>query len=85
MSQSPAPRRSSTPEKVAIRSCAFAIYMDRQKDERECGVTIACTTKQFYTEKNLNLRLLGVDVRQKEERECGVTIACTTTQFYIEK
>merc|ERR1711988_166165 len=24
---------------------------DRQKEERECGVTIACTTKEFYTEK----------------------------------
>merc|ERR1719313_3237437 len=25
--------------------------MDRQKEERERGVTIACTTKEFYTEK----------------------------------
>ena len=24
---------------------------DRQKEERERGVTIACTTKEFYTEK----------------------------------
>merc|ERR1712141_92840 len=30
---------------------AFAFYMDRQKEERERGVTIACTTKEFYTEK----------------------------------
>merc|ERR1712154_594267 len=30
---------------------AFAFYMDRQKEERERGVTIACTTKEFYTDK----------------------------------
>merc|ERR1711935_1067041 len=32
-------------------SFAFAFFMDRQKEERERGVTIACTTKEFYTEK----------------------------------
>merc|ERR1712072_1448023 len=32
-------------------SFAFAFYMDRQKEERERGVTIACTTKEFFTEK----------------------------------
>jgi len=32
-------------------SFAFAFYMDRQKEERARGVTIACTTKEFYTEK----------------------------------
>lgn len=32
-------------------SFAFAFYMDRQKDERERGVTISCTTKEFFTEK----------------------------------
>jgi len=31
-------------------SFAFAFYMDRQKDERERGVTISCTTKEFFTE-----------------------------------
>lgn len=31
-------------------SFAFAFYMDRQKDERERGVTIAVTTKEFFTE-----------------------------------
>jgi len=31
-------------------SFAFAFYMDRQKDERERGVTIACTTKEFFTD-----------------------------------
>ena len=31
-------------------SFAFAFYMDRQKDERERGVTIQCTTKEFFTE-----------------------------------
>ena len=25
--------------------------MDRQKEERECGVAIACATKEFYTAK----------------------------------
>lgn len=33
------------------QSFAFAFYMDRQKEERERGVTIACTTKEFFTDK----------------------------------
>jgi len=32
-------------------SFAFAFYMDRTKEERARGVTIACTTKEFYTSK----------------------------------
>eukprot|EP00200_Dunaliella_tertiolecta_P006738 CAMPEP_0202337266 /NCGR_PEP_ID=MMETSP1126-20121109/8_1 /ASSEMBLY_ACC=CAM_ASM_000457 /TAXON_ID=3047 /ORGANISM="Dunaliella tertiolecta, Strain CCMP1320" /LENGTH=463 /DNA_ID=CAMNT_0048927405 /DNA_START=82 /DNA_END=1473 /DNA_ORIENTATION=- len=32
-------------------SFAFAFYMDTQKEERARGVTIACTTKEFFTEK----------------------------------
>jgi elongation factor 1-alpha len=32
-------------------SFAFAFYMDKTKEERTRGVTIACTTKEFYTEK----------------------------------
>jgi len=32
-------------------SFCFAFFMDRQKDERERGITIACTTKEFFTEK----------------------------------
>jgi elongation factor 1-alpha len=36
-------------EKLGKSSFAFAFYMDRQKDERERGVTISCTTKEFYT------------------------------------
>jgi len=32
-------------------SFAFAFFMDRSKDERARGVTIACTTKEFFTEK----------------------------------
>jgi elongation factor 1-alpha len=35
---------------VGKSSFAFAFYMDRQKEERERGVTIACTTKEFFTE-----------------------------------
>jgi len=31
-------------------SFAFAFYMDRQKEERDRGVTIACTTKEFFTD-----------------------------------
>jgi len=36
-------------EVLGKQSFAFAFYMDRQKDERERGVTIACTTKEFNT------------------------------------
>eukprot|EP00798_Chlamydomonas_sp_ICE-L_P005975 gene5975-5261_t len=32
-------------------SFAFAFYMDTQKEERARGVTISCTTKEFFTEK----------------------------------
>merc|ERR1712225_144509 len=38
-------------EALGKASFAFAFYMDRQKEERERGVTIACTTKEFFTEK----------------------------------
>merc|ERR1712060_722024 len=38
-------------ERLGKGSFAFAFYMDRQKEERERGVRIACTTKEFYTEK----------------------------------
>merc|ERR1719235_2102253 len=31
-------------------SFSFAFYMDTQKDERERGVTISCTTKEFFTD-----------------------------------
>jgi elongation factor 1-alpha len=34
---------------IGKSSFAFAFYMDRQKEERERGVTIACTTKEFFT------------------------------------
>ena len=43
----------STPQEEASAlvksSFAFAFYMDRQKEERERGVTISCTTKEFFT------------------------------------
>eukprot|EP00959_Pyramimonas_sp_CCMP1952_P326559 6835711-Pyramimonas_sp.AAC.1 len=32
-------------------SIAFTFYTDSQKEEHECGVTSACTTQDFYTEK----------------------------------
>jgi elongation factor 1-alpha len=31
-------------------SFAFAFYMDTQKEEQERGVTISCTTKEFFTD-----------------------------------
>jgi len=31
-------------------SFAFAFFMDRQKEERDRGVTITCTTKEFFTD-----------------------------------
>jgi elongation factor 1-alpha len=37
-------------ERLGKGSFAFAFYMDRQKEERERGVTIQCTTKEFFTE-----------------------------------
>jgi len=37
--------------RLGMQSFAFAFYMDRQKEERERGVTISCTTKEFFTEK----------------------------------
>lgn len=37
-------------DRLGKGSFAFAFYMDRQKEERERGVTIACTTKEFFTE-----------------------------------
>jgi elongation factor 1-alpha len=38
-------------EVLGKASFAFAFYMDRQKDERERGVTISCTTKEFFTDQ----------------------------------
>jgi elongation factor 1-alpha len=37
-------------ERIGKGSFAFAFYMDTQKDERERGVTIKCTTKEFFTD-----------------------------------
>eukprot|EP01125_Pyxidicula_operculata_P012796 TRINITY_DN420_c0_g1_i2.p1 TRINITY_DN420_c0_g1~~TRINITY_DN420_c0_g1_i2.p1 ORF type:complete len:463 (+),score=133.11 TRINITY_DN420_c0_g1_i2:49-1437(+) len=37
-------------DRLGKGSFAFAFYMDTQKEERERGVTIACTTKEFFTE-----------------------------------
>jgi len=38
-------------ERLGKASFAFAFFMDRQKEERERGVTISVTTKEFFTEK----------------------------------
>merc|ERR1711966_107546 len=38
-------------DRLGKGSFAFAFYMDTQKDERGRGVTIKCTTKEFFTEK----------------------------------
>lgn len=37
-------------EEAGKSSFAFAFYMDTQKEERERGVTIACNTKEFFTD-----------------------------------
>merc|ERR1712093_59939 len=44
-------------EALGKSSFAFAFYMDRQKDERERGVTISCTTKEFFT-KNYHYTII---------------------------
>jgi len=36
--------------KIGKGSFAFAFFMDRQKEERDRGVTISCTTKEFFTD-----------------------------------
>jgi elongation factor 1-alpha len=38
-------------DQLGKSSFAFAFFMDRQKEERERGVTISCTTKEFFTPK----------------------------------
>merc|ERR1712046_401523 len=38
-------------DRLGKSSFAFAFYMDTQKEERERGVTIKCTTKEFFTDK----------------------------------
>eukprot|EP00928_Gymnodinium_smaydae_P008741 TRINITY_DN13205_c0_g1_i1.p1 TRINITY_DN13205_c0_g1~~TRINITY_DN13205_c0_g1_i1.p1 ORF type:complete len:474 (+),score=93.44 TRINITY_DN13205_c0_g1_i1:29-1450(+) len=41
----------SEAERLGKGSFAFAFFMDRQREERERGLTIACTTKEFYTSR----------------------------------
>merc|ERR1711862_322863 len=48
--------RTLTKLKAEAEACgkasfAFAFFMDKSKDERARGVTIACTTKEFFTDK----------------------------------
>jgi len=38
-------------ENLGKASFAFAFFMDRQKEERERGVTITCCTKEFFTDR----------------------------------
>jgi len=45
-------------DRLGKGSFAFAFYMDRQKEERERGVTISCTTKEFFTESK---HFTGID------------------------
>merc|ERR1711953_1244955 len=42
---------------VGKGSFAFAFFMDKSKDERARGVTIACTTKEFFT-KNYHYTII---------------------------
>ena len=37
-------------ELLGKQSFEFAFFMDKQKEERERGVTITCTTKEFFTD-----------------------------------
>jgi elongation factor 1-alpha len=37
-------------DRLGKSSFAFAFYMDNQKAERERGITIACNTKEFYSD-----------------------------------
>lgn len=37
-------------DRLGKGSFAFAFYMDRQEEERRRGVTISCTTKEFFTD-----------------------------------
>ena len=36
--------------RLGKQSFEFAFFMDKQKEERERGVTISCTTKEFFTD-----------------------------------
>lgn len=38
-------------DRLGKSSFYFAFFMDRQKEERERGVTITCCTKEFFTDK----------------------------------
>jgi len=38
-------------EALGKSSFVFAFFMDKSKDERARGVTIACTTKEFFTDR----------------------------------
>ena len=38
-------------ERLGKSSFSYAFFMDKQKEERERGVTISCTTKEFFTDK----------------------------------
>ena len=37
-------------QELGKESFLFAFFMDKNKDERERGVTIACTTREFFTD-----------------------------------
>ena len=37
-------------QELGKESFLFAFFMDKSKDERARGVTIACTTREFFTE-----------------------------------
>ena len=37
-------------QELGKESYLFAFFMDKSKDERARGVTIACSTREFFTE-----------------------------------
>ena len=55
-------------------SFAFAFYMDRQKEERERGVTIACTTKEFFTDR-WHYTIIDAPGEQGRQRQQGGGVA----------
>ncbi|CAK0831872.1 unnamed protein product, partial [Prorocentrum cordatum] len=53
-------------ERLGKGPFAFAFYMDRQKEERERGVTIACTTQGLAWARNDNVDKLAALVRKAQ-------------------
>ena len=69
---------------------ALAFYMDRQKEERDRGVTIACTTKKPYTnEWHLTIidapgkRVFIKNMQVNSEKEHLSFVICRPVEFAL--